>query len=345
MTAPTVSVVIPVHDREQYIRPAVESVLAQSLRDLEVVVVDDGSSDGTVAVVERIRDPRVRLVRNAGNQGIPRTRNRGLREARGRYVAWLDSDDLALPRRLEAQVAFLDARPEVALVGSWAGTIDAAGHWLPRFKLLPTDPDDVKARLLLRCPILQYSMLGRAEVLKEYGYREDFPVSQDYDLFVRLSERHALVNLPRVLVRRRFHGGRVTRARRALVEEMVQRILAGQLEALGVDFDAEDLARHFALARPNQLARPPDPAYLAWAEAWCLRLLAANARRPRYEPVALQRGLGRAWLEVCLYALPRAPGEVLRHVLRSPLRGFAAAGALRYLRVLAQRPSPAPART
>jgi glycosyltransferase involved in cell wall biosynthesis len=345
VTLPLVSVVIPVHDREQYIGQAVASVLAQSLRELEVVVVDDGSSDATAAVVERIADPRVRLLRNAENQGIPRTRNRGLREARGRYVAWLDSDDVALPTRLAEQVAFLDACPQVALVGSWAGTLDAAGRFQPRYKVVPTDPADVRARLLLRCPILQYSMLGRAELLKEYGYDEDFPVAQDFDLFVRLSERHALANLPRVLVRRRLHGGRVTRERAGLVRDRVERILARQLDALGVAFGPEDLARHFALPRPNQRALPPDPAYLAWCEDWCLRLLAANAKRPRYEQGALRRALGRAWLETCLYALPRAPAAVLRHVARSPLRGSAAAGAARYLRVLAQRPAPVVSRT
>jgi glycosyltransferase involved in cell wall biosynthesis len=344
VTAPQVSVVIPVHDREQYIGQAVASVLAQSLRDLEVVVVDDGSTDATAAVVERIGDPRVRLLRSAENQGIPRARNRGLREARGRYVAWLDSDDVALPTRLAEQVEFLEACPPVALVGSWAGTLDAAGRPRARYKLLPTDPADVAARLLLRCPILQYSMLGRAEVLKQYGYDEDFPVAQDFDLFVRLSERHSLANLPRVLVRRRLHAGRVTRERAALVRERVERILARQLEALGVDFGPEDLGRHFLLPRPNQRSEPPDPAYLEWAEAWCLRLLAANARRPRCEPRALRRALGRAWLESCAYALPRAPAAVLRHVARSPLRGGAAAGAARYLRVLAQRPTPAVSR-
>ncbi|MBW2258128.1 MAG: glycosyltransferase family 2 protein, partial [Deltaproteobacteria bacterium] len=113
-SAPKVSVVIPVYNRERYIGQAIDSILSQSFRDFELIVVDDGSSDGTPAVVERCGDPRVRLVRHETNQGIPRTRNRGLLEARGEYVAWLDSDDVALPQRLRVQVDVLDRSPGIA---------------------------------------------------------------------------------------------------------------------------------------------------------------------------------------------------------------------------------------
>lgn len=339
-SAPKVSVVIPVYNRERYIGQAIDSILGQSFRDFELIVVDDGSSDGTPAVVERCGDPRIRLVRHETNQGIPQTRNRGLREARGEYVAWLDSDDVALPQRLRVQVDVLDRSPGIALLGSWAGTVNDAARWLPRYKVLPTEPEEVGARLLLRCPILQYSMMGRAEVLKDFGYREDFPVCQDFDLFVRLFARHALANLPRLLVRRRFHPGRVTREKPALVKAMNLRIVAAQLEALGVDATPEDLDRHFMLPRLNQLDAPSDPTFVEWTEDWCQRLVDANAAHPVYEPRALRSALGRAWLEACFYMLPGAPGAVLRCLGRSPLRHWAGAGTARYLRVLLTRPLP-----
>jgi len=337
---PKVSVVIPVYNREGYIGDAIQSILSQTLQDFELIVVDDGSSDGTPEAVERVRDPRIRLVRNRENLGIPQTRNRGLEEARGEYVAWLDSDDMALPSRLQVQVDFLDRAPAIALVGSWAGTMNDAGHWLPRYKVLPTQPEEVGARLLLRCPILQYSMMGRAEILKEMGYREDFPVCQDFDLFVRLFERHGLANLPRLLVRRRFHAGRVTREKSELVKAMNQSIAARQIEALGVDASAGDLDRHFRLPRLNKQDETPDLAYLEWAEDWCRRLAEANEARPIYEPQTLRRTLGRVWLEACLYAAVQSPAGTVKHFTRSPLRPWAGAGMSRYLSVLVTRRLP-----
>jgi glycosyltransferase involved in cell wall biosynthesis len=337
---PKVSVVIPVYNRERYVTQAVRSILAQTLGDFELIVVDDGSSDGTPEAVERIGDRRIRVIRNEKNLGIPRSRNRGLEEARGTYVAWLDSDDLALPHRLREQVDFLELARGIALVGSWAGTVNDAARWLPRYKVLPTQPEDVGARLLLRCPILQYSMMGRAEVLKELGYREDFPVCQDFDLFVRLFERNGLANLPRILVRRRFHPGRVTREKTELVKTMNQRIVGRQIEALGVDATPEDLDRHFRLPRLNKQDERPDLEFVRWAEDWSQRLAAANESQPVYEPEALRRMLGRAWLEAGLYALPGAPGAVLAHLRRSPLRSWAGSGLTRYLSVLVTRKLP-----
>jgi len=113
-----VSVVVPVFDRARVVGDALRSLLVQTWRDLEVVVVDDGSGDDGVAVAEAFGDPRVRIVRHGANRGIPHARNTGLEAARGRYVAWLDSDDVARPERIATQVGFLEANPDVALVGS-----------------------------------------------------------------------------------------------------------------------------------------------------------------------------------------------------------------------------------
>ncbi len=117
-TPPKVTVLTPVYNREQYIATAIESVLAQSFTDFELLLIDDGSTDGSAEILRSYTtDPRVRVVRNEQNLGIPQTRNRGIDLARGEYVAMLDSDDWAYPCRLETQVAFLDRHRDVAVVG------------------------------------------------------------------------------------------------------------------------------------------------------------------------------------------------------------------------------------
>ena len=206
---PRVSVFIPAYNREDLIGDAVGSVLAQTFRDFELIVVDDGSTDRTCAIVEAFGDPRVRLVSNGANLGIPISRNRGLELARGDYLAILDSDDRMLPERLRRQVAFLDANPGHALIGSWARFIDGAGKPTGRRRIQPVAPADVDAHLLFRCCISNRSVMGRTAIMRAYGYDPAFPRCQDYDLFVRMSGANILGNLPEILVEARQHGGQI----------------------------------------------------------------------------------------------------------------------------------------
>src|SRR5688572_15667789 len=210
--APKVSVFIPVYNRERYLCVAVNSILAQTFTDFELLLVDDGSTDGSLALLERYaaRDRRVRVEANGTNLGIPRTRNRGLELARGEYIALLDSDDYAYPGRLEAQVRFLDAHPDHVQVGSWGSFMDDAGRLRRRLRRQPVASADVDAELLFRCCLSNRSIMARAAVLRSYGYREEFPRCQDYDMHVRLAERHRMANLPSILVCGRQHSGRFT---------------------------------------------------------------------------------------------------------------------------------------
>ncbi len=118
MRGPRVSVLMPAYNAAGTIREAIDSALAQTLSDLEVVVVDDGSRDETAQIVASYADPRVRLLRNPKNLGMPATRQRGADAARGEYLAILDSDDRAHPTRFERQAAWLDAHPRCAVVGT-----------------------------------------------------------------------------------------------------------------------------------------------------------------------------------------------------------------------------------
>ena len=183
---PKVTVFIPVHNREDYICVAVNSILAQTFEDFELVVVDDGSSDRTVEVLQRYSDRRLRVARNPENLGIPATRNHGLELARGDYIALLDSDDHAYPRRLERQVKYLDANPDIAQVGSWCSFMDSEGNMLDKVRRQPLKPDDIHAHLLFHCPVINRTVMARTAALRGLGYDTDFPRCQDYDMHCRL---------------------------------------------------------------------------------------------------------------------------------------------------------------
>ena len=143
---PQVTVFIPVYNRRAFIGPAIESMLAQTFEDFELLIVDDGSTDGGLEIMRSYEDPRVRVVANERNQGIPKTRNRGLELARGEYIALLDSDDVSVPDRLARQVEFLDRNPLYAEVGAWSQAMDESGTPLRSVKIQPTHPEEVRAR-------------------------------------------------------------------------------------------------------------------------------------------------------------------------------------------------------
>jgi hypothetical protein len=210
--APRVSVVIPVFNCERFVAEAVESVLAQSFRDLELIVIDDGSTDRSGEIVAGLLrdDPRGRLLVNERNLGLSRTLNRGWRKARAPYIARLDADDVALPDRLSRQVSFLDAHPRVAAVGGSVIRIGESGA-LGATVTFPTGNRGIRATLCRRSCIAHPAALIRRSALEGVGgYRLD--EAEDFDLWLRLSDEWELANLREPVILYREHPAQVTRA-------------------------------------------------------------------------------------------------------------------------------------
>ncbi len=205
---PRVSVLMPVYNAERYVAQAVESVLAQTLTDLELVVLDDGSTDRSAEILRCLAasDARVRLYRRE-NRGLIATRNELVGHARSEYCALLDADDLALPERLAMQLAYLETHPECVVVGSRVLLIDCDGDPLCQW-VDALSHEEVTDSLLHGRGHHLYNpavMLRRSAVEAVGGYREGFAPAEDLDLFLRLAERGALVNLPQVLTHYRQH--------------------------------------------------------------------------------------------------------------------------------------------
>lgn len=331
---PTVSVLIPAYNRANQIGDAVTSILGQSFGDFELVVIDDGSSDETVKRVEAFGDPRIRIVRHERNRGIPHARNSGLDAARGRFIAWLDSDDIARPRRLARQIAFMEAHPSVAMVGCAAGKIRKDGRRKPGIRIPPTQPDDIAAWLLFRSAFQQSSVMGRAEVLKDFPYQPEFDVCEDLDVFLRLSRAHPLANLPEVLIDRRLHPDQTVRLRQSRIRERKTLLYAEPLARLGMSPTEEDLRRHTLLGktRLSQADFPPD--FLAWAQHWLSMMGKRNLESRYLDTRSLAFATGWFWLLACRSAVPACGhATAVRAWLGSPLsRNLAGRHALAWFR-------------
>lgn len=195
-SVPRVSVLMPVYDAGRFLEPAVRSILRQDLQDFELLALDDGSTDGSLAVLRRLaaEDPRIR-VESRENRGISRTRNQLLETARAPVVAWMDADDVSHPSRLRLQMALLDATPELVCAGGWIRIVDARG-WPIKTREFPADHDEIVAAMQSAGSAMQLPSvtMRRNAALRVGGFRDLAPF-EDFDLLLRLSEVGRMANL------------------------------------------------------------------------------------------------------------------------------------------------------
>jgi glycosyltransferase involved in cell wall biosynthesis len=339
---PLVSVLLAVHDDARYVGAAVDSVLAQTLSDLELLVVDDASTDGTAALLAACRDERLVVLRNDEQLGLAASLNRGLERATGRYVARLDADDVALSRRLEAQVARLRSEPEVAIVGADIADLDEAGrpgavHEMPR------GPVAVRWHALFGAPFFHPTVVVDREVLDRQGLRYDhsYLESEDYELWTRLLTCADGDNVPAPLVLKRKHEAQASRRRRELQMAFQLQVALREIARLAPDLSTEEAEAAWEVGSGRSPSRAGADPYLRLLE----RFEAAHGvdRRVRGEAA---RALARAG--AVGRALRLAPGLTLSVPLaRARRRGLARkvqspadrAGAIRVV-VVSPEPTP-----
>ena len=212
MNNPQVSVVIPTHNRSKLIKETIESVLSQTYKEFEIIVVDNGSTDDTREVVCSIDDERIRYYYQENTGSPTKPRNRGIQLAKGKYIAFLDSDDLWLPEKLEKQIPILDNHPEVGLVYSDAYKVDS-GEIIGRvFEDVKPCRGNIFPELFLGNFISCLTVVVRKTVLDKVGiFNPDFAIAQDYDLFLRIARffKVEYVDLP--LAKYRVHPGNLSR--------------------------------------------------------------------------------------------------------------------------------------
>jgi glycosyltransferase involved in cell wall biosynthesis len=202
---PRVSVLMTVYNGLPYLPKAIESILAQTFQDFEFVIVNDGSTDGTAAYLATLEDPRIHVIERE-NGGTAAAANQGLQHCRGEYIARMDSDDISLPERLAEQVAFLDAHPEVGLVGAQMAPLGEKG--VGRSLILPTGHQAIyKAMLEGRHGMAHSCILMRGALLRQIGGYWKLRYQDAWDMMMRMGEVSQLANIDKVLHYYRVHRG------------------------------------------------------------------------------------------------------------------------------------------
>ncbi len=224
--APPITVLLAVYNGQQYLREALDSILAQTFTDFEFLIIDDGSTDLTLPILREYekRDPRIRLV-SRPNKGLTNTLNEGLSLARGEFLARMDADDFAMPARFEKQIAYLREHPDCVLLGSRVLLMDPDGLPIREMCLERTHEQIDSAHLNRGWPIVHPATMMRMSALSQIGgYRDEFNTLEDLDLFLRLAEVGQLANLPELLLRYRQHFASVTHSKEEKQNQIRQAI-------------------------------------------------------------------------------------------------------------------------
>lgn len=298
---PKVSIVLPVYNVATHIQGTIESLLRQTFQDFELLVLDDCSTDDTIAQVSAIVDSRLQLIRNPKNLGRAGTDNAALAHVRGEYIAKMDGDDICYPERLAKQVAYLDAHPEVNIVGSFMQNFGSSTY-LNRY---PANPADTQVLTLFTLPTGNPSTMMRASIFTELGMRYDTQLRQteDYDFCARYIRQLRIATIQEPLVKYRVplqvHKKDIL-SERANVSDVVREQL---LRDWGIPFTTRELQVYNTISMLNKLGNDIP---LNEVDAWLQKLVKYNEQHRLFEQAALRKGVGERWFEACyIYHQPR----------------------------------------
>jgi glycosyltransferase involved in cell wall biosynthesis len=351
-TAPLVTALLAVHDGEDYVRAALASILGQTVTDLEVVVVDDASTDATPEILATIGDARLRVVRNHEQLGLAGSLNRGLDDARGTYVARLDADDVAMPRRLERQLARIRSGPAAAVVGS--AVLELESGRVGKLHAMPVGATEVRWAALFSSPFFHPTVLVERAVLERHALRYDtsFEESEDYELWSRLLDVADGDNVQDPLVLYRVHPEQASHRRRELQRECQLRVARRMIASVAPGLSSTEAEFAWRVGVAERIAveevEAAVDAYLGLVDAFEQRSERDARPRAARDLVRVARGApGAARARITGLALRLDPG-LPAHVLSRRRARRAAAAPRReaegWLRRLSRDDPPAPVR-
>jgi glycosyltransferase involved in cell wall biosynthesis len=282
---PRISVLMPVYNAEAYVSEAIASILHQSYADFELLVIDDGSQDGSMERISSFTDNRIKLIRHSINKGLVVRLNEGLAVASGDYIARMDADDISTPDRLRVQIDFMEQHPQIGVCGSRGLLLGTNVKWGEALH-----PEEAKCRLLFRCCMIHPTVMIRRRALQKSRlcYEESFRHAEDYRLWSELVEHTAFSNLPDLLLSYRLHEQQVSQQFHELQLAKAQEIQRGLLGRLGLAPTEEECEAHWSIGlKPNRSHPGRD--------AWIQKLIQANTASQNHDPYVFARMLSECY--------------------------------------------------
>ena len=299
----TVSILLPVYNAEKYLSEAIDSVLAQTLIDWELLLIDDGSTDNSIKILEEYaaKDSRIKIYNNDNNLGLIATLNRGVELCKGDYIARMDADDIMVSNRLEKQVLFLEHNRSYGMCGTNAITIDENGDEIGHIINLSSD-ELLRINLLFSVPFVHPSIMFRKEIFNDIEYDLEYKHVEDYDLWVRFSTEWKIANLPEFLFKYRWHDKNVSVVHKEYQEKMKHQIILRQLAELELEPDAHQIEAHELTFKLYDKGQKLDVSIDSFHEIedWFSRIIWANKEKQVYENDQLIAFLWARWMVLCV---------------------------------------------
>lgn len=241
---PKISVILPVYNAQAFLRESIDSILEQSFTNFELIIINDGSTDNSLNIIQSYSDKRIKII-DQKNAGLPISLNRAISVAKGEYIARQDADDISLPNRLIEQAAYLDTHPSCALLGTWADIL-VNNSSTDRSLQHPHLNGDIKLKLLFFNCFVHSSVMIRKSALEKSGLypeeRDKFP-PEDYDLWLRISKYFEVANLPKALLQYRELPNSISRTRLQIMQERAELMSLNAIkDILGETYKDEDIA-------------------------------------------------------------------------------------------------------
>ena len=297
MTTPLVSVLMPVYNGEIYLDEAIESILNQTYRNFEFLIINDGSTDRSEAIISSYNDSRICLINNPENLRLIATLNRGIDLAKGQYIVRMDADDISLPQRIEKQVGWMEANPDYGLIGSWFEDFDSGSA--SRVVQYSSDDTHIRIRHLYQTHIAHPASVLRKSVIDDHNLRFDpeFVHGEDYAFWVQISAHCKLSNYPEMLVRKRDHAHNVSNKYAQIQSDTCARVKKIQFEAMGLTISREEIELYTRFANPDWTFSKEE---MEMMHALLEKMASENERTNFIPKEALKMYLAEKWFHLCL---------------------------------------------
>lgn len=279
---PLVSVVLPVYNAAPYLGKAIRSILNQTYRNLELIIIDDCSTDNSLEIINRFQDTRIKLLKNDNNMAIAYSLNRGMKAAQGKYIARMDADDESLPKRLERQINFLESNSQIDICGSSIQIIGTRSRWSVK-----EDHKMIHAALLFDCPLFHPTVVFRTESFRavnlSYDEARGRQKVEDYALWINAAEQLTLANIDIPLLRYRYKSSGIDEPRIRAANALRRQLLMNA----GIIFSDDELLLHYSLCSHGRFSS--EPSYIEDVAKWFGKLLMTNQSTHFFDQPALER--------------------------------------------------------
>ena len=300
------SIVMPVYNGEKHLSSTIESLLGQTFTDFRLIVVDDCSTDNSLAILQSYRDKRILIVENNRHRGVAAALNQGLAYADGKLLFRMDADDVSLPQRLQYQVDFMKENPQIFVCGSDTDLIDKDGNIIGHRDTKKGDQRIKIALFLGETSLAHPSVAIRNAVLKTHQiqYSKQYPYAEDYELWCRCSTFSTYENIPETLLQYRHHDKSVSKVHYTRQRLAARKVLAVHLHRLGLNISQEELNCHFqfSLGLEQSDTMPTKEQFIRWKTT----LTTWNRNRRLFDPILFEAELEGRYQDA-LTSFPERP--------------------------------------